>query len=77
MRYKKETWLVFYRTKSGKLSSKEVDIMQLVPQASTQEQMRFGIDKEEAMELVKNSVRSFKDFEYSLHGPIVKKLCYI
>lgn len=61
MKYKKETWMVWYRTKSGKLSSMEVD---------------GSLSKEEAMREAMNS-RGFKCLEMAPSGPIVKRMCYV
>lgn len=61
MNYKKETWMVWYRTKSGKLSSVEVD---------------GSLPKSEAM-LVAMNQRGFKRLEMAPSGPIVKRMCYV
>lgn len=64
MTYKKETWLVYYRTQNGKLHHFEA------PEEVT--------EKEVALTLCKASTRKFKDFERTYEGtPIVKKLCYV
>ena len=64
MKYKKQTWLVYYRTDSGVLGNFEA------PENVT--------EKEVALTLCKSSTRKFKDFEKTLSGePIVKRLCYI
>lgn len=61
MESKKETWLVFYRTKSGVLGSVEVD---------------GSLTKEEAMQEAMNR-RGFKRLEMTPSGPIIKRLCYV
>lgn len=62
MKYKKVTWMVWYRTKSGKLSSMEVD--------------GRLFSKEEAMREAMNK-RGFKCLEMAPSGPIVKRMCYV
>ena len=64
MKYKKETWLVYYRTKNGGLYNFEAP-------ANVS-------DKEVALTLCKSSAKKFKDFERMTDGtPIVKRLCYV
>lgn len=54
-------WLVFYRTKSGRLGNMTVD----------------SDDKCAAMHEVRNRARSFKDFERGTDGaPIIKRKVY-
>ena len=62
MNYKKETWLVFYRTLAGKLTSAEYDCALFNRGDALVETMRR---------------KRFKCFETSINGPIVKRMCYV
>lgn len=68
MEKKRESWLVFYRTKSRQLGCMEVG---------------GNLTKEEAIDKVKVKRKLTNDpslgwrcLEYSQSGPIVKRLCY-
>lgn len=64
MKVKRSNWLVFYRTKSGKLSNFDAP-----------EEVE---SKEAALALCKASSKSFNDFERGVNGePIVKKMEYV
>ena len=69
---KRESWLIFYRTKSGKLTSFEAPIFNY-PDGSE-------LSKSEVLdeELARITIRSFKDFERDSKGePIVKRMQYV
>lgn len=69
MKYKKVTWMVFYRTKSGKLSSMEVE-----GSLTKQE----AIDKVMEERKISSVYPQNKDcLEWSASGPIVKRMCYV
>lgn len=70
MKYKKVTWMVWYRTKSGKLSSMEVDGELL----SKQEAIDIVT---EVKKLAPGPVSGFAHLEYAMGGPIVKRMCYV
>lgn len=68
MKSKRETWLVFFRTKSGKLSSMEIN---------------GNFSRKEALDIVcakkklDRHAGSKNCLEFSLHGPIIKRMCYV
>lgn len=73
-----ESWLVFYRTKNGKLNNREVPTKSVMRQATMPDiKMEFDVTKEEALYAVSKR-KNFKDFERDSKGePIVKRLRYV
>jgi len=72
---KRESWLVFYRTKSGKLDNREVATKRVLRNKEMPDMMTvYDLTKEEALDVVSKR-KNFKDFERDSKGePIVKKL---
>ena len=66
---KKETWLVFYRDKRGKLNSMEVN------GSMTKEDAIAFVSEEKKLAPVYTD--GFSYLEWGLNGPIVKKLVYV
>ncbi len=74
---KRESWLVFYRTKSGKLTSKEVEIIHNINFKDDPEPLvTFCMSKEDAMAIAEHDP-AFDHFEIGPSGPIVKRLQYV
>lgn len=70
MKYKKVTWMVWYRTKSGKLSSMEVDGHLFSKEEAIEEVCR-------ARKLAKKITPGVAYLEGSPSGPLVKRMCYV
>lgn len=66
---KKETWLVFYRTKTGAPGSMEVD-----GNLTREEAIDYVVRKKK---LTDAPCSGFAYLETGIDGPIVKRLCYV
>lgn len=75
---KKESWLVFYLTKSGKLDNREIATHHVMRNEEMPDMvMEYDVTKEDALYVVSRRM-NFKDFERDSKGePIVKRMQYV